>query len=361
MADIFEYLRWRGDLTLTKAPFQEVDAVILARLSYLPLELTPAGTIGQTCRRLLGQPDIESRVLMADDIRLLKALEACPRYQNMRFLNCEEKTDIFSQIQFAAVTFELKKGFYYVAFRGTDNTLVGWKEDFNMCFGPVPSQKLAVQYLDTMAQHLQGKVVIGGHSKGGNLAVYAGAFCQKPLQDRILAVYNFDGPGFHDDVLKTEGYQNICHRVRTYVPQSSIVGMMLWHEGSFAIVHSGQTGLLQHDVYSWEMEPDSFSYVQAVTNSSRFVDSTLKHWLAEVDPQQRERFVDAVYAVVLETNAKTVKEMSENKLGNGKILLRALKKLEQEDRKAVIQALRALARCAKMSMSVISRSGQKQK
>lgn len=359
MADIFDYLRWRGDLTLKKAAFNEVDGVILARFSYLPLDLVPMGTMGQVCDGLLALPEIEQKVLLPDDYRLIKALTQSERYRKMKVFGFSQRVDESSQIQFAAVTIELGKDLNYVAFRGTDNTLVGWKEDFNMCFGPVPSQKLAVAYLNQAGETLRGKILVGGHSKGGNLAMYASAFCAEDIQRRVENVYNFDGPGFHDDVLQKEEYRRICSRVKTFVPQSSVVGMMLWHEGSFAIVHSGQTGLLQHDVYSWEMERDCFSYVQATTGSSRFVDSTLKHWLAEVDPQQRERFVDAVYTALLETNAKTVKEMSENKFGNGKILLRGLKKLEQEDRKAVIQALRALARCAKMSMNVISKPGQK--
>lgn len=359
MADIFEYLRWRGDLTLEKTPFNEVDGVILARFSYLPLDLVQPGTLGQVCDGLLALPEIEQKVLLPDDHRLVKALAQSERYRLMKVFGFSQRVDASSQIQFAAVTIELEKGLNYVVFRGTDNTLVGWKEDFNMCFGPVPSQKLAVEYLNRIGKTLCGKMLVGGHSKGGNLAMYASAFCAQDIQDEIESVYNFDGPGFHDDVLQKEAYRRICNRVKTFVPQSSVVGMMLWHEGTFSIVHSGQTGLLQHDVYSWEMERNCFSYVQAVTSSSRFVDATLKHWLAEVSPQQRERFVDAVYTALLETNAKTVREMSENKFGNGKILLRGLKKLEEEDRKAVIQALRALARCAKMSMNVISKPGNK--
>lgn len=359
MADIFEYLRWRGDLTLEKAPFNEVDAVILARFSYIPFEGVSLGRLGTVCQALLGLPDIHDRVLMADDHRLLQALSESPRYGEMEVFSYEQKLDLQTEIQFAALTVQLEPGRSYVIFRGTDNTLVGWKEDFNMCFGPVPSQRLAVEYLNRVGRSISGNIVVGGHSKGGNLAVYAGAFCEKAIQEKITTVYNFDGPGFHDEVLETERYRQVCQRIKTFVPQSSVVGMMLGHGESFVIVHSGESGLLQHDVYSWEMERDRFSYVQAVTNSSRFVDSTLKHWLAEVEPEQRERFVDAVYAVLLETNAKTVKEVSENKFGNGKILLRALKKLEEEDRKAVLQALRALARCAKMSMSVISKPGRK--
>lgn len=359
MADIFEYLRWRGDLSLEVAAFNEVDAVILARFSYLPLELAASGRMGAVCDELLALPELESKVLLGDDIRLLDAISKSKRYREMEVFGFTEKLDISCQIQFAAVTVALREGSYYVAFRGTDNTLVGWKEDLNMCFGPVPSQTLAAAYLDRIGASLSGHLIVGGHSKGGNLAMYASAFCQQQIQDRIMGVYNFDGPGFHDEVLQTRGYRSICQRVKTFVPQSSVVGMMLWHEGSFTIVRSGQTGLLQHDVYSWQMEPQHFSYVQTVTNSSRFVDSTLKHWLAEVSPQQRERFVDAVYAVVLETNAKTVQEVGQNKFGNGKILLRALKKLQEEDRKAVLQAIRALARCAKMSMGVISKPGRK--
>lgn len=359
MADLFEYLRWRGDLPLETAAFNEVDGVILARFSYLPFEDIPLGSVGQVCERLLSAPETAEKVLISDDLRLLKALSQCPRYQNMELFGCEQKLDLQTQTQFAALTIRLAEGLDYVVYRGTDNTLVGWKEDFNMCFGPVPSQTLAVEYLNRVGSLCPRKIIVGGHSKGGNLAVFAAAFCHADVQQRISGVYNFDGPGFHDDILEKEGYRSICSRVKTFVPQSSVVGMMLGHQETYVIVHSGESGLLQHDVYSWEMERDRFSYVQAVTNSSRFVDSTLKHWLAEVSPEQREKFVDTVYGVLLETNAKTVREISEKKVTNGRTLLRALKKLEKQDRKVVLQALRSLAHCAKLSVSVISKPSEK--
>lgn len=359
MADIFDYLYWRGDLTMEQAPFNEIDAVTLARFSYFPLSGRTRGRMCMVCRRLLKQPEIGAKMLMRDDLRLLRTLIRCRRYRDMQVFAYAERLDILSQTQFAAVTVEVGENTYYVSFRGTDNTLVGWKEDLNMSFGTVPSQKLAVAYLNKIAANLPGQIIVGGHSKGGNLAVYAAAFCKREIQDKITAVYNFDGPGFHEEILHSVGYRRICGRIRSFVPQSSVVGMMLGHNEVFTIVHSRQNGLLQHDVYSWEMERERFSCVQTVTNSSRFVDSTLKHWLAEVEPQKREKFVDAVYSVLLETNATTVQEVGNNKFSNGKNVFRALKKLEKEDRAVVLQALRAFARCAKMSVGVISKPGQK--
>lgn len=365
MSNILDYLDWRGDLTFEASPFCEVDCVILARLSYIafdnivPNDFFSSISIKEAADKYLSTPDAAAKVYISQDIDLLIKLAKSQRFKDLKLCGYVNQIDLETQKQFSVLTINLRDDWHFTSFRGTDNTLVGWKEDFNMCFGPVPSQRLAVEYLNRVGRSISGNIVVGGHSKGGNLAVYAGAFCEKAIQEKITTVYNFDGPGFHDEVLETERYQQVCQRIKTFVPQSSVVGMMLGHGESFVIVHSGESGLLQHDVYSWEMERDRFSYVQAVTNSSRFVDSTLKHWLAEVEPEQRERFVDAVYAVLLETNAKTVKEVSENKFGNGKILLRALKKLEEEDRKAVLQALRALARCAKMSMSVISKPGRK--
>ncbi|MBQ5777271.1 MAG: DUF2974 domain-containing protein, partial [Oscillospiraceae bacterium] len=245
MADCFDYLEWRGDIPFAVSGINEIDGMILSRFAYSPFELVASGgkmTIGEASEKLLEIEDLERYLVSKRDKELLSALPGADRFSDLVFFGYENIMDKESETQFSAVTVKLSPGLYYVAFRGTDDTFVGWKENFNMSFTfPVPAQALAVQYLEKIARRVHGKIICGGHSKGGNLAVYAAAFCKKSVQNRIAAVENFDGPGFDARVLSDPGYVAIRERVRTFVPKSSVVGMLLSHEEEYTIVDSSNS------------------------------------------------------------------------------------------------------------------------
>lgn len=352
MANLLDYMTWREDLTLAQSALNEIDGVILARAAYFPFDkIGMSGntrvSIGAAMAAFLLVPDIQDKVLFREDYHLIKRLGDSPRFRQMEIFGYENVFEAEKETQFSAVTVALGDGRYYVSFRGTDNTLVGWKENFNMSFEtPVPAQLLAVEYLEKIAGRVKGRLVLGGHSKGGNLAVYAGAFCGVAIQDRVDAVYNFDGPGFVQKILDEPGYDRICGRVRTLVPQSSVVGMLLEHEEEYTIVHSTQSGLLQHDVYSWEAERERFVRLDTVTEGSYFVDATVKDWIASLDNAQREAFVDAVYTILKETNATTLREMGEHWFSSAMAILRSLRELDEPTRDMVKATLQALLRSA---------------
>ena len=195
-----------------------------------------------------------------------------------------------------------------------------------------------------------GEFLLGGHSKGGNLAVYAAAFCPAALQERIAAVYNNDGPGFDAEVIALPGYQRICARVQTFVPQSSIVGMLLEHEEAYTIIHSTGDGFGQHNLYTWEVLRDRFVTLETVTNGSRFLDRTLKQWLAGLEPEQRERTIDTVYHMLCETNAETLHELKENRFSRALALLRSAKGLDEDTRKLLVHAAGVFFRSAGRSL-----------
>lgn len=355
ITNIFDYFVWRGDLTLEHSGFNEIDGVILARLSYLPFEKImeqrsmSAIKITFAAKTFLELPDIDSIVLMKEDVRLLAFLAESPRFQNMEILMYVNQIDAETQTQFSVITVKLNEKHYFISFRGTDNTLIGWKEDFNMSFMcPVPAQELALHYVENIAHSVSGNFIIGGHSKGGNLAVYASSCCSDDIQERIEKVYNYDGPGFDEKILLTDGYKKICHRVNTFVPQSSIVGMLLGHEEEYTIVHSAQiSGIWQHDTYSWEVKRDKFVCLESVNNSSRFIDYTLKAWVLNLDYSQREKFIDTIYTVISETNATTMRELGDNWFSSAKIVLKSIKDLDETTRRAVTQVLLLLAKSTK--------------
>lgn len=353
MANIFDYIKWRGDLSLWQDSFNEIDGIILSAFSYLPFELLqdtlplPA-KIKDICTVLAQIPDISKKVLFKYDVTLIKALAESKRFSSMEVSDYKNILDAETQTQFSAITVKLRHNLHCVAFRGTDNTIVGWKEDFNMAFVcPVPAQKSAVAYLDNLSKRISGKLILCGHSKGGNLAIYSAAFCKSIPKTSIEKIFNYDGPGFDEKILETEEYKTVCGKIRSFVPQSSIVGMLFNHEDEYTIIRSSQISILQHDFYSWDAEGKSFIYLDEISKGSMFIDTTLKSWLENVDNKERERFIDTVFSVLENTNARTLKEMGENWFDSAKSITKSIRSLDDDTKSAVNATLRLLGEALK--------------
>lgn len=305
MANLFDYLTWRGDLTFAQAPPNDVDALIFAALSYAPFggrAVTEPWTpvpLQEVAEETFRMPNVGQMARSKTDLDLLKAAAATCRFGTCRLYRYRSQLLPEQDTQFAAVTFLLDDGSLMVAYRGTDNTLVGWKEDFNMSFQQtVPAQRLAAQYLKDVAAENGAPLRVCGHSKGGNLAVFAGASAPPMVQKRILAVYNHDGPGFSDYLMGTPGYLALVPRIRTLVPQSSVIGMLMEHEEPYTVIRSGSVGILQHDPYSWEVLGPAFLPVEQITETSQFLDATIKAWCAGMTNEDRGKLVDALFALL---------------------------------------------------------------
>lgn len=305
MATMFDYLKWRGDLTFTQDPPNAVDALIFSSLIYIhysgSLETDPYTPVSlQTAAEdFFALEDFENRMRVKNDLELLRAAAQTTRFGFSQLVHYRDLLIPEQETQFAAVTFLLDDGSAFLAFRGTDNTLVGWKEDFNMTFQQtVPAQRLAVQYVREMAAEYSVPLWLGGHSKGGNLAVFAAARSSPMVQKQILGVYNQDGPGFTKYMMGDPGYLAMVPRIRTYVPQSSVIGMLLEHEEPYTVIRSKTVSLLQHDPYSWEVMGREFIRMQDITEESRFVDAALKTWFADMTNQERNQLVDVMFTLL---------------------------------------------------------------
>ena len=305
MANVFDYLKWRGDLTFTQDAPNGVDALIFSGLSYIRygnrVEADPNNpiTLKEAAEGFLAISDYETRARAKIDIELLMAAAQTARFGFTKI--CMYRDDFIpeQETQFAAMTFLLDDGSMFLAFRGTDNSLVGWKEDFNMSFQQtVPAQRLAVQYVREVAAEFGYPMRLGGHSKGGNLAVFAAARSSPSLQKRIMEVYNNDGPGFTEYLMGDPGYLAMVPRIRTNIPQSSVIGMLLEHEEPYTVIRSKTVGLLQHDPYSWEVLGRGFIPVEEITESSQFVDATIKDWFAAMSNQERSQLVDVMFTLL---------------------------------------------------------------
>ena len=349
MANIFDYMNWR-DISLEKVEFNEVDNLILSRLSYFPFDgivnENEEITINEAYKRtkILGTT---GRTLQVEDIELYQILAKSKRFGKCKITNFVNKIEPELEKQFAAITIILPDNTIYVSFRGTDDTIIGWKEDFNMSFSEVvPSQKDAVKYLENVAKKYKNKIRVGGHSKGGNLAIYSAAFCNKETKEQIIEIYNNDGPGFLEKIIESDEYSEIVNKVKTYIPQTSIIGRLLKHKEKIKIVKSKQTGIMQHDLYTWEVLGNKF-VEDKQTNSSSFIDATITNWLKEISPKQREEFVDTWFDILNSTKVKTVDEFSNKWFKNITTMIKTYNNLTPETRKMMTKTLTTLLRIGK--------------
>ena len=316
MANVLDYLAWRGDIHFSQLGLNNVDALIFSVLSYIRYDgivsedLQLAAPLDTVVKTILSMPEPVKRCLQEKDLQLLEAVANSPRYCRVKITFYRNVFDPREEIQFAAVTFLLEDGTAFLAFRGTDNTLVGWKEDFNMSYQTsIPAQRLAQEYVQRFAAATRMKFWLGGHSKGGNLAVFAGAKCGAAIQPRILEVFNFDGPGFMQTMLEEPGYQQLLPRMQTFLPQFSVFGLLLEQDGIQRAVCSDGMGIMQHDPYTWQVSGKEFVYAEDVTESSRFLDKTLTTWLEGLSNEDRGEFCDAIFGLLMLENASQPKDV----------------------------------------------------
>lgn len=352
--NLFDYLKRSGGIKFEEMPFHKIDGMILSRFSYAPFGLVMQEEddrfrrLKDVAEELLRCPRIEEEVLYAEDIKLIRMLGESRRFGDLLIGNYVDLYDREDEVQFSAITIRFGDGTCGIVFRGTDNTLIGWKEDLNMGFiFPIASQRYAKEYLEETAEKEEGSVRLMGHSKGGNLAVYAAAFCEEKVQARIVDVYNYDGPGFDDSVLESDGYERICEKIHTFVPQASVVGMLLGHKEEHQVVHSQEfRGPYQHNVYSWEVQGTEFSYESGVTKTSRYLDSTLKEWMANMDKEERELFVETVFSLLSDTTATTLQEMKKGWRENTQLILKSMKNMDEETKKHMKTGISLFMKCA---------------
>lgn len=358
MANLLDYLDWRGDLTFSQAPFNEVDNLILSELSFVDfggIVPTPGEGSGVALREAAEQyfarfpagEKIEMGVLVPDTIpEMLKKMADCPRFAGLK-LNCfADWLDNDNAVQFAALTIETGDGAVYLAFRGTDDTLAGWKEDFHLaCVPEIPAQRMAVEYARQAAkQYPRRKLRLGGHSKGGNLAVWAALNVPDRVQRRIENVWSNDGPGFHEDILSLPEHQEVAKRIVTIVPQSSVVGMILEHDEDYTVVESSEKGLMQHDGFSWEVKGPAFVRLGSVTRQGRHHDLVLKEWVRNMPLEQREKFVEGLFSILTASGAQTLTDLKEESLKAAGAMVKAMKDMEKDTRDALLYAVRILVR-----------------
>lgn len=327
---------------MSEDPFNEVDNLVLAEVSYTYMDgLVPEdGT-------MISVKDLDRLYFdkhPREDIRpdgghieraplLLDGMAGGSRFAGAKVSDYVDIVDGKQDMQMAAVTFHLSDGTIYVAFRGTDNSVVGWKEDFNMSYRPVTEgQKKAVEYLNRVGAETRKPIRVGGHSKGGNFAVYAAAFCDPAVRKKIVQVYTNDGPGFRKEVLSTENSREVLPKVMSIVPETSIIGMLLTSRVRHTVVASSGRGFEQHDALTWQVRKNRFERAE-LSELARYIRKAQRDWLSEIDDETRESFVTTLFSIFEATGLETFGEISRKRKEVDDMVVTALLRLPKEKRR----------------------------
>ena len=342
MANIMDYMLWRGDLSLQAAPWCEVDTLICATFCYIELDERAADENTILLKDIVPTLHLEEKtrdIYVNKRRSLALTMAESVRYRDValhHFVNL-----VNENTQFSAMIMDFPDGPRVVAFRGTDSTLAGWREDCCMSYETVPAQTLAQAYLHrTILTTEPGRpIVVCGHSKGGNLSTYAASHLPREAQDRLTSVYSFDGPGLDDATIASEGYSYVRSKLFSVIPQGSVVGLLMGFNPKFTVVHSTASGIYQHDNFTWDLLGPHFAVMDSNDRPSQFINDTVHQWLRECTPEQRRVFVKYLFDVLEYGNATTTYDLKANMTQTIANMTEASRKLPPEDKKIFQQML----------------------
>jgi len=345
MKNMLDYIKEFGHVSFEERAFSEIDALVLTELEYLPLEkVVPSDENGEnfvTVKEIAEYMQEHKQELFDENPMMItqerhevsQVIAEAPRFQSLKFFGVVSVWDKDTTKQFAAITVEVEPSVRLVVFRGTDDTLIGWKEDFLMTYSPlVAGQTDAKEYLAKQASLWDGDLMISGHSKGGNLAIYAAATQEEDVQLRIVDIFCFDSPGLYRSVLETKGYQNIVPLAMRYIPQDSLVGLMLESEVPYVIVKSNATGAMQHSAMTWEIEDGQFIKMEKLTKNSQLNDQTFKKWTESVSDEELELFWNVFFELLFSVGIDTVNDLYGQFMHYVQEFLKAAGNMDEEKR-----------------------------
>lgn len=351
MGNIMDYISWRGDLSFEQSQFNEVDNLILACFSYVNLDGIPA----VTKQKGIGLKKLTEEFMKLHTMKELEADKSFIRLapfmmmemaKSVRFGKCVVRNyvnDIVTEAeqQFAAMEIVLEDGTSYVSFRGTDDTIIGWKEDFNLSTGVVPAQKRAIEYLQKISEHTDGMLRVGGHSKGGNLAIYGSVMC-KSAHEKILEIYSNDGPGFSREFQELPEMKEMMPKIIRIIPEYSIIGTLLEHEKEPVIVASSSKGLLQHDGFSWEVQGPALVRRDSLNKTAlRFIE-ILHKWIDAMDTEQKRLLIEDLFATLQASGYENLSEVQSGGLKSLAAMVKRVEKFAPESRGMMQELLTAI-------------------
>lgn len=343
MTNINDYLQWRGDLVFSKKnPFNTVDAVILSRFSYLPfyrIKFSKNETIGSATKKL-ARLQTEDFAWPEDQV-FAQLLSKSRRFSSLKVSDYVKHNNPELVKQFSAITVWLNWRTAFISFFGTDGSVFGWKEDFNMTFmESVPAQEEGSLYFRQLSQHKPWRrFYLGGHSKGGNVAVYSAITANDRLQSKIIKVYNLDGPGINKHLAERDTGKSVIPKIESIIPQDSVIGRLLEHVEKISVVESTAKSFYQHDIYSWQVNGDELVPAK-ITKKSDFNNKVLARWLERATPEQRKAFVDVAFDLLERSKLGGLTEVVMGGMKSVPVLIKSYTEIPRQDRKILIEMLR---------------------
>ena len=363
MTNVFGYIDEQSDSLFRARPFCEVDALVFAWLSYFEIE--KLDNKGIECRGMTLQELAESAeqnigkfkkpdklmklISVLTGAWMLKQVSDKTRFKDIRIGRYKTVTDHKNGIQFSVTSYILDTGVEVISFRGTDTSVAGWKEDCMTTFShTVPSQDLALEYLN--GGDSKNPIILAGHSKGGYLAIYAASECRKDLVSRIEGIYNFDGPGFCFDISETANFNDLKDRIHSYVPGSSIVGMLQRHMDDYVVVSSMNRGVMQHYAFYWKIDGQSFVLRNNRNISSRTMDAAFNQWLDDLSFEDRKALVETIFSILEESGVKYFDEFSTAGFARIRAVISKMHNMDPHTKKMIRAFFGKLLRASKNEM-----------
>ena len=325
MGNLITYVQQYGAQIFEDKSLTDIDVLVLTEIAYLPFDeivpkscdVTEAISLEQLGKEFgqikEKQQELNPFMITSERIELLEVVSKSQRYKEIKVFGFLNDIDDDLTKQFAAVCYQWEEDKRWIIFRGTDETLIGWKEDFMMTYSDlIPAQTDAIEYLKEQAETFSGTLNVSGHSKGGNLSLYASAMQDEAVQNRIEQIYCWDSPGVHRSILGTEGYQRVVSKAKRYIPQDSIVGLMLESQVPYQIIASQGVGISQHSALMWNIEEDQFEKMTEITKNSQLTDQTFKQWTEVVSDEELKLFFDTFFELFFEMGVETVNDVYQN-------------------------------------------------
>lgn len=351
MANIYDYLINNGHLNFKEHSFNEVDNLILAQTSYINFdgiegienELLPVEEVRKRYFQLRYKTAKKNKSALLEQSSpfLLDYLANVYRYEDLRLGYYKNIVDLDETGQFSAIVCDLPH-MVYISYRGTDDTVVGWKEDFYFSFAEsTMSQKFSVSYANEVFEKISPnkEIHLGGHSKGGNLAIYAGVFCKDYMKERIKTIWDNDGPGFSEDFLEQKSYEEIRDKIVRIIPETSIIGLLMNHDVTPIIIQSSESHILQHYGESWQVQDKVFLRAPILSKEAVFLDTSITSWLDKIPINQRKKFIDAVFYCIENAGYDTLQSLSDDGFGALFKIKDAAETLEKDDKKIILEFL----------------------
>lgn len=360
IGNIIDYVKEYGHISLAEAPLNDVDSLVLCQFAYIKFDGIVPGPMENkrsvSMQEVYAHADYEKLYgdvrFEKDNRALFEAMLQSARFGNMR-MNCYINIiETQWETQFSAITFLMEDGTLFIAYRGTDESIIGWKEDFNMSFlAEIPAQSYSVKYLNIVTGFLNKKFYVGGHSKGGNLAIYAAMNCSDVVRERIIKVYSMDGPGFRPEVLERCDFGAIEERTVKIMPHSALVGMIFETGMEYQVVDCKGFGVAQHNPYTWLVQDGHFKIVEEITEYRKFMDATMNEFILSLDEQQLRTVTETIYNIVMASETDNLIDFMADWKKSVTGIVNAVKEVDP----TVKEAIKALAK----ELSILMRERMK--